>query len=69
MTHPVLLRNNAWREDIHVECEGNVLDHIETVCHGDPGQDEVDWIGAHILLRQHQDVEKVKNNPNQTDTE
>ena len=41
---------------VHVHGEGDVLHHHEDVRHGDPCQDEIDWVIPHVLMAQHDDV-------------
>ena len=47
-------------QQVHVEGEGDVLDHHQAVRHSNPSQDKVDWIGPHVLVGQHQDVGHIK---------
>lgn len=51
-----------------MEREGHVRDHGEQVEHGQPGQDAVDG-GAHVLAREHGDVQHVHRNPERADDE
>ena len=39
---------------------GDVLQHQEDVSHGDGAKDQVDRVGAHVLVTNNNDVEKVE---------
>ena len=39
-----------------MDVEGDVLEHVEAVGHGDAGEDHVDGVGPHVLVGQHEDV-------------
>ena len=47
--------------------EGNVLQHEEDVRHRDGEQDQVDGVGAHLPVAQHEDVQKVEEDTEHTD--
>ena len=48
---------------VHVECEGDVLNRNQAVSYSNAGQDEVDGVGLHVLLGEHHDVEQVEDSP------
>ena len=50
-------------QQVHVECKGNVFDHDQAVGHSNPGQDEVDGVGPHVLVGEHHDVQQVEDGP------
>ena len=52
-----------------MDCEGYVLQHVETVGCRDAGEDEVDGEGAHLLVCQHEDVEEVEHGADAADGE
>lgn len=54
-------------EDVHVDCEGDVLQHQEDVGHRDREQDQVDRVSPHFLVAQHDDVEEVEKCSQNTD--
>ena len=41
--------------------EGDVLHHHQAVGHSNPGKDEVDGVGPHVLVGQHHDVHQVED--------
>ena len=43
-----------------MDVEGDVLEHVEAVCHGDAGEDHVDGVGPHVLVGEHEDVCRVE---------
>ena len=47
--------------------EGDVLQHEEDVCHRDGEQDQVDGVGAHLPVAQHEDVQQVEEDTEHTD--
>ena len=54
-------------EDVHVDSEGDVLQHQEDVRHRDREKDQVDWVSPHFLVAQHDDVEEVEKSSKNTD--
>ena len=48
---------------VHVECEGDVLNRDQAVSHSNTGQDEVDGVGLHVLVGEDHDVEQVEDSP------
>ena len=43
--------------------EGDVFNQDQAVCRSNTGQDEVDGVGPHVLVSEHQDVEQVEDSP------
>ena len=54
-------------KDIHVDGEGDVFNQDQAVCHSNSGQDEVDGVGSHVLVGEHQDINDVEDNPHTAD--
>ena len=54
-------------EDVHVDGEGDVLQHEEDVCHRDGEEDQVDGVGAHLPVAQHEDVQQVEEDAEHAD--
>ena len=58
---------HVLHEDVHVDGEGDVLQHQEDVRHRDREEDQVDWVSPHLLVAQHDDVEEVEKCSENTD--
>ena len=54
-------------KDIHVDGERDVFNQDQAVCRSNTGQDEVDGVGPHVLVGEHQDVEQVEDSPHGAD--
>ena len=54
-------------QDVHVDGEGDVLQHEEDVRHRDGEQDQVDGVGAHLPVAQHEDVQQVEEDAEHAD--
>ena len=50
-----------------MDIEGDVLQHVETVSHGNAGEDEVDRVGLHVLVGEHKYVDHIEHTTKQTD--
>ena len=46
-----------------MDCKGNVFDNDQAVGHSNPGQDEVNGVGPHVLMGEHYDVQHVEDSP------
>ena len=47
-----------------MEGEGDVLKHHQAVSNSNAGQDEIDGVGPHVPVGQHQYVQNVEQRPN-----
>ena len=56
-------------KDIHVDGERDVFNQDQAVCRSNTGQDEVDGVGPHVLVGEHQDVEQVEDSPHGADNQ
>ena len=49
-----------------MEGEGDVFNHHQAVSNSNTGEDEVDRVGPHVPVGQHQDVQYVEHCPDTT---
>ena len=54
-------------QNVHVDGEGDVLNQDQAVSHGNTSKNEVDRVGPHVLVGEHQDVEHVEEDPHAAD--
>ena len=54
-------------QNVHVDGEGDVLNQDQAVSHGNTSQNEVDRVGPHVLVGEHQNVEHVEEDPHAAD--
>ena len=48
-------------QEVHVNTEGNILNHDQAVGNGNPSKNHVDWIVLHVFMCEHQNVGDVEH--------
>ena len=66
ITHPLFPLSLLVVHGVHVHGERDVLHHHEDVGHGYARENEVDRVVTHILVTQHNNVEKVEESSENT---
>ena len=49
--------------------KGNIIQHDHHVCHGNPRKENVDGVGLHVLVGQHQYVHDVEDDSQYADSQ
>ena len=66
-THHLLLVPGVGVQQVHVDTEGDVLQHVEAVCYGNAGEDHVDGVVPHVGVGQHHNVQQIEETAQEAD--